>query len=296
MSESKTTVATILTCHNRRDKTLKCLEHLMKQQGIDNIDLSVYLCDDGSTDGTSNAVKQNFPNVKILNGDGTLFWNGGMRQAFAEAMKSDYDYYIWLNDDTYLYVESLKRMLDLSNALHQEEEKDAIVTGTIIDSETKQINYGGRRQKDKLHPLVFLLTEKSSEPQKCDTFNGNAVLIPNTVPNEIGNISKEFSKQHSGDFDYGLRAKNAGFETWVAAGIIGECPSNLVEGTIHDRSLSLKGRIKQMKSPKGVPPAKEWMVFTRRHGGFLWPYYWFRTIVRVVFPFTYLFIRINRNN
>jgi GT2 family glycosyltransferase len=268
----------------------------LNQKGIDDIDLSVYLLDDGSTDGTSDAVKQKYPIVKILHGDGTLFWNGGMRVAFAEAMKSNYDYYFWLNDDTFLYYDSLKRMLDLSKDLHQKELKDAIVTGSIVDSELNETNYGGRRQKDNLHRLVFLLVGESKEPQICDTFNGNAVLIPKAIPKEIGNISKEFSKQHNGDFDYGLRAKYAGFETWVTPGIIGECSSNSADGTIHDKSLSLKDRIKQMKSPKGVSPAKEWMIFTKRHGGFLWPYYWFRTIIRVVFPFTYLFVRTNNNH
>ena len=77
----------------------------------------------------------------------------------------------------------------------------------------------------------------------------------------------------------------------MVPGVIGECSSNTIDGSLHDTSLLLRERIKQMKSPKGVPPAKEWMIFTRRHGGLLWPYYWFRTIIRVVFPFTYLFIR-----
>ena len=133
--------------------------------------------------------------------------------------------------------------------------------------------------------------DSKAEPQPCDTFNGNVVLIPRAVTKEIGNISLEYSRQHSGDIDYGLRAKYAGFESWVAPGVIGECQSNTFKGTIFDKSLSLTDRIKQMKSPKGVPPAREWMVFTKRHGGILWPYYWFRTLIRVAFPFIYLFMR-----
>ena len=288
MSTKKTSIAAILTCYNRKDKTLKSISNLMSQQGLEEFDLAIYLVDDGSTDGTSDSVKQQFPNVNIIKGDGTLFWNGGMRVAFAKAMQVGYDYYLWLNDDTNLYKDALKRLFKTRDLA---KDKDIIVTGTIIDPEGREENYGGRRQKDKLHPITFLLVEHSDIAQKSDTFNGNVVLIPKAVPNSIGNISEEFSKQHNGDIDYGLRAKYAGFETWVAPGILGECSSNPIEGTIFDESQDLKQRMKQMRTPKGVPPAKEWMIFTKRHGGFLWPYFWFRTIVRVIFPFTYLFLR-----
>jgi hypothetical protein len=77
----------------------------------------------------------------------------------------------------------------------------------------------------------------------------------------------------------------------VAPGIIGTCSLNSIDDTIFDKSLSLKERRKKMKTPRGVPPAKEWMIFTKRHAGFLWPIYWMRTIVRVIFPWTYLFFR-----
>ena len=78
------------------------MKKLINQDKIDKIDLNVYLVDDGSTDGTSEAVKKNFPQVNIIKGDGTLFWNGGMRVAFSKAMESEHDYYLWLNDDTIL--------------------------------------------------------------------------------------------------------------------------------------------------------------------------------------------------
>lgn len=291
MNKTKVSVAVIITCYNRREKTLTCLKHLINQKGIGEIDLNVYLVDDGSTDGTGAAVRKNFPQVHVLQGDGTLYWNGGMRFAFAIAKKSDYDYYLWLNDDTYLYSDALKILLETSKNIMQQKGGAVIITGTSKDIDTGQVSYGGRKRKSRFYPLTFIQLENSSEPQQCDTFNGNVVLIPHKVAQEIGNISQEFSKQHGGDIDYGLRAKYAGFESWVAPGVIGTCSSNSIEGTIFDTSLSLKERKKKMNTPQGVPPAKEWMIFAKRHAGFLWPYFWFRTIVRVIFPWTYLYLR-----
>ena len=63
--------------------------------------------DDASTDGTSDAVRQTYPQVKIFSGDGNLFWNGGMWGVFSEAMKDEPDYYLWLNDDTIIYPETV---------------------------------------------------------------------------------------------------------------------------------------------------------------------------------------------
>ena len=291
MTTTTKSIATIITCHNRKEKTLNCLANLHNQDNISDVEMNIYLVDDGSIDGTGEAVKEKFPQVNIFKCDGTLYWNGGMRLAFFEAMKSDYDYYLWLNNDTYLIDNALKLLFETSTNRKEKSNKDVIITGTIKDIDTGQVNYGGRKQKSKLQPLKFILLDSQTETQPCDTFNGNVVLIPRVVTKKIGNISLEYKRQHSGDFDYGLRAKYAGFESWVAPGIIGECQSNTYKGTIFDKSLSLADRIKQMKSPKGVPPAREWMVFTKRHSGILWPYYWFRTLIRVAFPFMYLFMR-----
>lgn len=41
----------------------------------------VFLVDDESTDGTSEAIKSEFPEVSIIKGDGSLFWNRGMYTA-----------------------------------------------------------------------------------------------------------------------------------------------------------------------------------------------------------------------
>jgi hypothetical protein len=42
-----------------------------------------------SSDGTSEAVCEAFPQASILRGQGSLFWNGGMRVAFEAAMQRD---------------------------------------------------------------------------------------------------------------------------------------------------------------------------------------------------------------
>ena len=91
-------VAVLLTVHNRREKTLACLENCYRQidsmKGDDTYSFSVYLVDDGSTDGTSEAVLQTYPQTHVINGDGSLFWNHGMRTAWDAAAADEQDFYL----------------------------------------------------------------------------------------------------------------------------------------------------------------------------------------------------------
>lgn len=68
----------IIPVHNRLNFTIDCLNSLKKQDIYNQFNLIVV--DDGSTDGTSEYLKKNFPEVKILNGDGSLYWGGAPPQ------------------------------------------------------------------------------------------------------------------------------------------------------------------------------------------------------------------------
>ena len=53
-------IAVLLTCFNRRSLTITSLQHLFLNKLPSNYSMSVFLVDDGSTDGTSLAIKENF--------------------------------------------------------------------------------------------------------------------------------------------------------------------------------------------------------------------------------------------
>ena len=106
-----TRVAALIAAHNRRDLTLACLRSLDAQR-VPGVTVDAFVLDDGSSDGTSEAIAEQFPEVTVLHGDGELYWGGGMRQAFAAAIAGDYDHYLWLNDDVYLDDGALAVLLD----------------------------------------------------------------------------------------------------------------------------------------------------------------------------------------
>ena len=277
-------VVFLLACHNRKEKTLLCIKNVFTlDKPNENTSISVILVDDGSTDGTSALVKDHFPKVKILYGDGSLYWNGGMRMAFQEAIQNNYDYYVWLNDDTTLFPDALVNLISTHQRLEDEGYESAIIVGSTKDKHTHQHTYGGYRRTSKLRPLNFSLIQPENRPLPCDTMNGNCVLIPDIAAKTVGNLDQSFT--HAlGDFDYGLKAKKKGCSVWVAPGYVGVCSHNPISGSFRDPNLPIRARMKKLLSFKGLPP-KEWLIYARRYAGFFWPFYWLSPYLRYTLKF-----------
>ena len=85
----------VLTCFNRKEKTLACFKALASNQLGDSLELAAVVVDDGSTDGTAEALVAEFPWVQVVRSPGNLYWARGMHQAVQVAMQSDYDFYLW---------------------------------------------------------------------------------------------------------------------------------------------------------------------------------------------------------
>ena len=240
----------------------------MANTGLEKVELSVVLVDDGSTDNTAEAVQAQFPWVQVVGGNSNLFWCRGMHKAFEIALQTGFDYYLWLNDDSLLGADAVSRLLACEATMRQRQGKPVIVVGSTVDSVAGHLTYGGENQVSRFKPFTLSRVVPGEEPQRCNSMNGNIVLIPSAVALVVGNLDPAF--EHAmGDTDYALRARRQGFEIWVAPGISGTCGHNSISGTYLDTSMTVASRWKQMLSRKGLP-WRSWLVLTRRHGGPLW--------------------------
>lgn len=265
-------ISVLLTCFNRKAKTLSCLAALFNSRLSSEYKLSVFLVDDASTDGTAKYVQKYFMQVHIIPGTGKLFWNRGMLTAWEEALVEKNDFVLWLNDDTIIEKDALTKMLETHLALVSKTGRGGIVVGAT-KSKFGELTYGGVVRPNRKMPTTFKKLPVSDVPQSCITMNGNCVLISSAVYQEIGILDGAY--QHSmGDFDYGLRASKAGFSIWVAPGFIGTCENDhSIQGSYHDTTLPLMTRWEKIISKRGLP-LKDWRLFCQRHAGFFWPVFW----------------------
>jgi GT2 family glycosyltransferase len=249
------TIAFLITCHNRKEKTLQCLQALFSQKGLDASYLfEVFLVNDGCTDGTPEAIRLDFPRVTIIQGNGKLYWNRGMYLAWETAAASkDFDYYLWLNDDTFLFKNGLE-------TIFKETFLTSIVCGVTKSSTKDEATYGGFLNKRNR-----LLTLNGGY-QNADYCNGNCVLIPRYVFEKLGNLDPIF--QHAlGDFDYSLRARKQGIEIKVAPEFVGLCESHETNPKWRSNSLNILNRLKNLYTPLSGCYPPEFFVFDKRHHG-----------------------------
>ncbi|WP_052667105.1 glycosyltransferase family 2 protein [Nitriliruptor alkaliphilus] len=263
-----TRVAVLLTCHNRADRTVGCLESLRRQADSTAASLQVVLVDAASTDGTADIVAERFPDVTVLRRGDDLFWNGGMRVALAHAYGTDPDLYLWLNDDVELDHDATATLLCTHEELQRSRSEPCIVVGSTRDPETADLTYGGVIRPDRRRPLHYERVEPSDRPQQVETMNGNCVLVPREIVARIGNLAAAYT-HGMGDYDYGHRATRARGEVWITPGTIGTCARN---PTVRPAASFDEHRRRATSPTGGLPPA-EWFTFARRWAGPLWPMY-----------------------
>ena len=257
-------IAVLMTCHNRCETTLRCLRALAdaakevgdeveRRGGGGQWSLHVFLVDDGSTDGTCEAVKEwsnsatyhlSLITYHLIPGSGSLYWAKGMRLAWEaaverghdgeDAVATKWDGFLWLNDDAVLRPDALSTLLHFYTA-----SKDAVIVGEL-ENARGEIVYGKRG----------------------DLFTGNFVLVPRGVYEKVGMICGEFAHAWA-DSDYALRCKRAGVPV-VSCGVVGTSEGHPNRPSLVGKTLSERWRL--LFDPKGWCVHDLWLYRKRNWG------------------------------
>lgn len=279
-------VAVLITVHNRKSLTLRCLNSLRETLAPfgESFALKVFLTDDGCTDGTADAIgAESYPfEVRILRGDGNLFWNGGMINSWKVALEEGgWDGFIWLNDDTIVLPEFWDDLLKADAYSLETYGKRGIYVGSTKNLETGEYTYGGFVYTDK-----FILKDKLLPPdgtfQSCEAGHGNITYVSSQVVDKQGIFCEKY--WHGGtDHDYTYLAHKAGFPVLVLPHFSGGCKNDHLGKTRNHILGSLRQRLKVFWSPWGYNMHNT-LLFNRRCFPWRVPFVFLATSMKVFFP------------
>lgn len=195
----------IIPVHNRREITLRCLSELQSNQGWELMDIVVV--DDGSTDGTAAGVREQYPSVHLLEGDGSLWWGGAMKQGMEYADDRDAEVFIWLNDDVIPRPGAIDRL-----AAKTAELGDTVLGGVVHPQTGHEYTTRWNRSFFGMESVRY---EPDLEIQPCDMLAGKLVAFPRTVVEQIGFPATDEFHHAFADFEYTSRATDHGFSVGV---------------------------------------------------------------------------------
>jgi len=199
--------------YNRRELTLQFLRSL-KQIDAYGLRVHIIVVDDGSTDGTAEAIRNRFPEVEIVTGDGNLWYTAGTNLGIKTALKYDPDYILTVNNDSIFDPNFLRRLVETA------EKYPRSVVGAILllwdeperlfqTSPLWETFGGGWR-----HWRAQTIETIPEKPWEVGIIVGNCVLFPSAAIREVGLMDEKRLVQY-GDAEYTPRLRKKGWRLLI---------------------------------------------------------------------------------
>ena len=213
MTQGPIRVEIVAPVHNRKALTLLCLQSLSRINS-DGLDVGIVIVDDGSTDGTSEEIREQFPGVEIVSGNGELWFTEGTNVGIRRAVDRDPKYILLMNDDQVFDADFLVKLVETA------ERNPRSVVGSLLllwDAPHKVFQiapvwstwHGGWRHWHS--QTVWTVPEK---PWKVDLIVGNCLLVPTEAIRECGLMNAK-RYPNFGDAEYTPRLRKAGWNLIV---------------------------------------------------------------------------------
>lgn len=207
----KPMLSIIVLNHNTKDITINCLKSIEKVRG--ELDFEVILSDNASTDGSVEAIKNNFRWVKIIEGPNISFSNGNNRaRKIVEG-----EYILFLNSDTLIHKNTL-----LETVRYMQDHKDIgaltcklLLKDGTLDKDARRrfptpwisfkrlfLKDGGEYWYEDISPDLI---------HEVDTIQGAFFLSTKKIMDKVGWWNEKFIFDGE-DLDLSFKIKKLGFK------------------------------------------------------------------------------------
>jgi GT2 family glycosyltransferase len=209
-------IAVIVLTINQRDRTLQCLASLL---ACDGPPFRTLLWDNGSQDGTAEAVRQAFPQVLVHNHPGNLGVAGGRNAGANLAMEMwNPTHLLFLDNDMLVepdFVAALARPFATDDKVGQTQAKLRFM------HDRDRLNDGGGARINfllwRVTPVGFgELDRGQHDTVKACTACGGAMMVRSDVFRQLGGFDPKFGPFGPEDLDFSLRLQKAGYKALYA--------------------------------------------------------------------------------
>lgn len=215
---SATRVGIVILNWNNLSDTRNCLSSILRQDtGADIVPIVV---DNGSLDGSPDAIEREFPNVLLLRNDANEGFARACNRGARYAREARCTHVVFLNNDAWLHPSAVDRAV---GALRRENAD--LLSGRIYESPDSQIlSYAGgslNRFLGRATVPAEHRRERASHSRSGPTkFVTCAFLVlPMSTIDRIGFLPEDYFFGTE-EWDYSLRARQAGLKLWYEASSI----------------------------------------------------------------------------
>jgi GT2 family glycosyltransferase len=203
--------------------TLACLRSL---QGLKYDRYSILLIDNGSGDGTKEAVGREFPAVRIVETGANRGFIGGVNAGLTELAGRRLDYLLLLNNDTEVEPEFLATLVSAAES-HPE---GGIFGPTIFYYDRpREVWFAGGRYR-WYRGFGQHLTRIPDSIREVDYITGCAMLVRSETLGKIGPMDERFFL-YCDDVDWCLKARKSGYRVlYVPTAAVYHKVSSATEG------------------------------------------------------------------
>ena len=227
-------VASIIPVHNRKETTLGVLGQLKELdlsacKGRFEKDLwdegysvatiyehQIVVVDDGSVDGTGEAIEELFPEVVLLTGDANLWWTGAVNRGVEYCLSHGYSFIHIMNDDI-----KFKRNF-LKNLLLSWKPNRILGSITLLGGDSGKIYKAGMMENRRLHPRYLDIFGGVAYSQidkrkliPAEGVSGRSMLVDAELFKKVGLFDEKRFPHGGADQEFCSRALKKGWEIYV---------------------------------------------------------------------------------
>lgn len=260
---ARAAVAVVIPVHNGISYTALCLRAL---RSLTEPPFMVIVVDDGSSDGTSQYLQTDHPDVTVIPGSGDLWWSGAVNLGCRFAIEHGARTLILLNNDNVAVSDNcfseLERVVAQTGGCASAVVLEELADGTRrIRQAGGSLRWEGRGVSLRDYGTGFAKTDRQVA---CDWLPGCALAFDSNLFDELGGFDAHRFPQYRGDIDFTLRAKNAGrpcvvsYNCWVVNDV-------RQSGLVFDSRVTLRQFVAGFFTLKSNYNVRETVVFALRH-------------------------------